>query len=273
MGFAGAPLLLVGGGKMGEALLAGWLKQGLDPTAAHVVEPDAGRREHLRHRHGVAPVAEAEALPEGLEPRVLVIALKPQVMGEALAGYRSRLMPGTLIVSIAAGRGIGFLQEQFGAAQPIVRVMPNTPAAVGRGVSVLCAGPAADATSCQLAESLMRAVGETFWVADEDLMHAVTAVSGSGPAYVFLLAEELANAGVAAGLPPALADSLARATVSGAGELLHLASAPADQLRRDVTSPRGTTEAALAILMADDGLSALLRRAVAAAAERSRALA
>ena len=273
MGLAASPLLLVGGGKMGEALLRGWIGRGLEPGDAYVVEPDAARREGLLAL-GARAVAGPGELPERLVPEVLVLAVKPQLMDEVLPAYRRLADPGALVVSIAAGKPIAAFERAFGAGTAIVRAMPNTPAAVGRGVTVLCANPAVDAGRRALAEALMRAAGEVLWVEDEDLMHAVTAVSGGGPAYVFLLIEALAAAGERAGLPAELAMRLARGTVVGSGELARLAPEPPDELRRNVTSPRGTTEAALRVLMAEgDGLGPLMGRAVEAAAGRSRELA
>jgi pyrroline-5-carboxylate reductase len=194
-------------------------------------------------------------------------------MDAALPAYRGRVGARTLVLSIAAGKPIALFEQAFGPGVPIVRAMPNTPAAVGRGTTVLCANAAADAAHRYQAQALLAAVGETHWVEDEDLMHAVTALSGGGPAYVFLLIEAMAAAGTKAGLPTDLAARLARSTVTGSAELARLSPAPPDQLRRDVTSPRGTTEAALRVLMAEDGLPALMERAIAAAAARSRELA
>lgn len=272
---AAGPLLLVGGGRMGEALLRGWLAKGLPAAAAHVVEPDPARCAALASALGVRASAGADGLPDGLAPRVLVLAVKPQVMDEVLPAYDALVGPGTLVLSIAAGRPIASFERAFAPGTAVVRAMPNTPAAVGRGVSVLCANPvAADPARRALAETLMAAVGEVLWVEDEDLLHAVTAVSGGGPAYVFLLIETLAAAAERAGLPSPLAERLARATVAGAGELARQSPEPADELRRNVTSPRGTTEAALRVLMAEgEGLGPLMERAIAAAASRSRELA
>ena len=267
-----APLLLVGGGRMGEALLAGWLATGLAPEAALVVEPEPARRAALTAAHGVRAVAGPAELPAGPRPGVLVLAVKPQMMDAALPAYGTLVGPGTLALSIAAGKSLATLESGLGGIG-VVRAMPNTPAAIGRGVSVLCANAAASAAQRELAGRLMAAVGAVEWLEDEALMHAVTAVSGSGPAYVFLLIEALAAAGAAAGLPPELAMRLARGTVAGAGELAGRAAEPAARLRVNVTSPGGTTAAALAVLMAEDGLEPLLTRAIRAAAERSRALA
>lgn len=273
MAFAGAPLLLVGGGRMGEALLRGWIARGLDPCLAHVVEPDAIRREGLSSL-GASAVAGPDGLPGDLAPKALVLAVKPQMMDEALPAYRNLATPGTLVVSIAAGKPIAAFERAFGPGTAVVRAMPNTPAAVGRGVTVLCANEAADPERRALAESLMRAVGDALWIEDEEHMHAVTALSGGGPAYVFLLIEALAVAGERAGLPADLAMRLARGTVAGSGELARLAPERPDELRRNVTSPRGTTEAALRVLMAEEGgLGPLMAEAIEAAAARSRELA
>ena len=267
----GGDLVLVGCGKMGGAMLAGWLARGLDPARVHVVEPEAaGARAILGGRGEV--VAEAAALPAGLAPAVLVLAVKPQAMDAVLPLYRGMAGPGCLVLSIAAGKTIGYFKAAFPPATPIVRAMPNTPAAIGRGISVAVANGAVDPGRRALADLLLQAGGEVAWVEDEGMIDPVTAVSGGGPAYVFLLIEALAEAGVAAGLAPDLAMRLARVTVSGAGELARLSDEPADQLRRNVTSPKGTTEQALAVLMGEGGLGPLMTRAVAAATERSREL-
>jgi len=268
------PVLLIGGGRMGGALLAGWLERGLAPEAAFVVEPDAGRRSDLAAQHpGVRVFADAAELPADLRPAVTVVAVKPQVLDAVLPAYREVVRRGGFVLSIVAGRPIAAFTAAFGKDVPVVRTMPNTPAAVGRGMTVLCAGPGVDSGIRAQAEALMAAVGETAWVEDEDLLHAVTAVSGSGPAYVFLLAEALERAARDVGLDAALARRLARATVSGAGELLARSPEDAAKLRRDVTSPGGTTEAALAVLMREGGLFDLLAEAVRAAKWRSRELA
>jgi pyrroline-5-carboxylate reductase len=269
---AARPLLLVGGGRMGAALLAGWRRSGLGADAALAVEPDPARRAALAG-HGIGTFPEPAGLPQGLRPGALVLAVKPQAMGDVLPAYRERLAGDTLVVSIAAGKPLAQFEAALGPELGVVRAMPNTPAAVGRGVTVLCANAAASAEQRRLAERLMAAVGLTAWVEDEALMHAVTAVSGSGPAYVFHMVEALTAAGVAAGLPEGLAAELARGTVVGAGELVRQSGRPASELRVDVTSPGGTTAAALEVLMAEAGLTPLLTRAVAAAAGRSRELA
>lgn len=265
-------LLLVGGGKMGGALLAGWLQRGIEPTSVHVVEPGADGRAALA-RHGVNVVAAVDDLPPDLRPRVVILAVKPQIMHEVASAYRRFVCPDTVFLSIAAGRTIASFERILGAEAAIVRSIPNTPAAVGRGVTVLCANAKVTEAQNAACDELLRGVGETGWVDDEALIDAVTAVSGSGPAYVFYMIECLAQAGVDAGLPEDLATRIASATVSGAGELARRSDEPAAQLRRNVTSPGGTTEAALNVLMADDGLRPLMAKAVAAATRRSRELA
>ena len=263
------PLLLVGCGKMGSALLGGWLKRGVKPAEVLVVEP-AADPSRVSVPAGVRVIPSPDLIPADFAPAVVLLAVKPQSMAEAAPHYAR--CHGALFVSIAAGTRLDFFERQFGAAAAVVRVMPNTPAAVGRGMSVLCANGNVSAEQRRAAEALMAAVGETAWIDDEGQMDAVTAVSGSGPAYVFLLIETLAKAGEAAGLPAALAAQLAKATVAGSGELARLAADPPAQLRVNVTSPGGTTAAALSVLMAEDGLQPLMTRAVAAATQRGKEL-
>lgn len=264
-GIAARGLVLLGCGKMGSALLQGWLAQGLPADAVHVIEPAPsdwlqGTGVHL---NGTLPAA----------PAVALLAVKPQMMGGALPALQALGGGGTLFVSIAAGTSLASIEAALGAGTPVVRVMPNTPAAVGRGISALIGNGFVAAEGLALARGLMAAVGETVMLETEAQMDAVTAVSGSGPAYVFHLIEAMAAAGVAEGLPEALAMQLARATVCGAGELAFQAPESAAQLRINVTSPGGTTAAALGVLMdVDTGFPALLRRAVKAAADRSREL-
>ena len=267
-------LLLVGGGKMGGALLAGWIKTGtIAPAEVIVVEPaaDAGRR--LRAAHGIAVAADYGEVPTDFAPDVIVLAVKPQIMDAVLPQYRARVAPGRVFLSIAAGKPIGYFERHLGADAAIVRAMPNTPAQVGRGITVLCANPRVGPAQRALCASLLEAVGEVAWIEAEADMDAVTAVSGSGPAYVFLLIETLARAGVKAGLDPTLAARLALATVSGSGELARQSGEAPEMLRRNVTSPGGTTAAALEVLMAPGGLDELMTRAVAAATRRGRELA
>jgi pyrroline-5-carboxylate reductase len=264
-------LLLVGCGQMGGALLRGWRGRQLAKSYI-IVEPGPGAASFASERD-VTALAAADGLPADLRPDVIVFAVKPQMMGEVLPGYRRFAGSGTLFLSIAAGKTLGFFARHLGPGAAVVRAMPNTPAAIGRGIAVACASRNAVPAQRALAERLLDAVGEVGWVEDEALIDAVTAVSGSGPAYVFLLIECLAKAGVAAGLPEALALRLARATVAGSGELARLSPESAARLRESVTSPGGTTRAALDVLMAPDGLEPLLTRAVLAAAHRSRELA
>ncbi|MEQ8355143.1 MAG: pyrroline-5-carboxylate reductase [Kiloniellaceae bacterium] len=267
----GGPLLLVGCGKMGGALLQGWLGRGIEPADVWIVEPNT---EYLQAfiAQGVRHASDAAALPAGFAPALVVFAVKPQMLDAALPHYKVFADRGAAALSIAAGWRIAGFAGALGADTPIVRAMPNTPAAVGRGMTVLCANDKADATLREVCGALLAAVGETAWVEDEGLIDTVTAVSGGGPAYVFLLIECLAKAGVEAGLPEDLAMLCARTTVAGAGELVHIASEPAATLRENVTSPGGTTLEALKILMAEDGLQPLMTRAIAAAAARSREL-
>ncbi|MEZ5838911.1 MAG: pyrroline-5-carboxylate reductase [Hyphomicrobiales bacterium] len=268
---AALPLVLVGAGKMGGAMLAGWLDCGLDASGVTVVDPAppaemASLIETLGIRHVTSP--------DGLaSPAVLVLAVKPQMMAAVLPTIAPIVGPETVVVSVAAGTQLATLHGALGPAPAIIRAMPNTPAQVGRGMTVGCAGPEVTPAQRDIVTRLLEAVGDVAWIADESDMDAVTAVSGSGPAYVFLLAECLAAAGEAAGLSPELATQLARTTVAGAGELLARSHETSETLRRNVTSPGGTTAAALAVLMAEAGVPDLMRRAVAAAADRSRELA
>jgi len=265
---AARPILLVGCGKMGGALLAGWRERGIAPHFI-VVEPEAT----VAAAPDVTLHRSPATLPAELDPAAIVLAVKPQSLDAVLPPYRSFAARGAVFLSIAAGKTLGYYGRALGAGAAVVRAMPNTPAAIGRGIAVLCASSGVSAAARELCDRLLGAVGEVAWVEDESLMDAVTAVSGSGPAYVFLLIECLARAAVAAGLPPALAEKLALATVAGSGELARLAAEPPARLRENVTSPGGTTRAALDVLMAADGLEPLLVKAVAAATRRSRELA
>lgn len=264
-------VVLVGCGNMGGALLQGWLDRGMSPAAITVVEPNASQARFAADR-AVTVVSAATELPS-LSPDVVLLAVKPQVVDAIAPDYARFAASGAVVLSIVAGKTLDSLAAFLGAQAALVRAMPNTPAAVRRGVSVACGNAAADARRRAVCERLLAAVGLVLWVDDEALMDAVTAVSGSGPAYVFLMAECLARAGVEAGLPAAMAQRLARETMVGSGELLAHSSAPPELLRRNVTSPGGTTAAALAVLMADGALQALLNRAVDAAVRRSRELA
>jgi len=258
-------LVLLGCGKMGSALLAGWIEAGLPPHAVWVIEPDPsdwlrGLGVHLN-----------EGVPNA--PAVALLAVKPQMMGAALPALQALGNGPTLMVSIAAGTTIPTLEAAFGTRTPIVRTMPNTPAMVGRGITGLCGNAPAGTAGLALARALMQAVGQVVDLDGEHQIDAVTAVSGSGPAYVFHLIEAMAAAGVAQGLSEQVAMQLARATVCGAGELAYRSPDTAAQLRLNVTSPGGTTAAALAVLMdAETGFPALLTRAVKAAADRGKEL-
>ncbi|WP_342641253.1 pyrroline-5-carboxylate reductase [Rhodoligotrophos ferricapiens] len=270
MNFRGK-LVLVGAGKMGGAMLEGWLGRGIPAAQIAVLDPAPGAEiARLIADRGVILNPPLNGLSD---VSVLVLAVKPQIMGDVLPGLVSLAEQRPLIISVAAGKTTGFFEKAFGADKAIVRAMPNTPAAIGRGITVLFPNGNVSSDQIGLAEELLAAVGEVARISNEDLMDAVTAVSGSGPAYVFYLTECLAAAGVRAGLPEDLATRLARATVSGAGELMRVTGLPATTLRENVTSPGGTTAAALAVLMAADGIRPVLDSAVAAAARRSRELA
>ena len=262
-------ILLAGAGKMGSAMLEGWVALGLAPENIAVIEPQPSREIAALSARGLRLNASRDAVGD---VAAVVVAVKPQTADEAMPVLAPFVRGATVVVSIMAGRTLQFLARSLPGAA-IVRAMPNTPAAIGRGMTVAVPNARVSQTQRALVDALLSAVGAVEWVADEALMDAVTALSGSGPAYVFLLAEAMARAGTAAGLPAALAATLARATVAGAGELLHRSPLDAATLRQNVTSPGGTTAAALGVLTADDGLDPLMERAVRAAARRSRELA
>ncbi len=264
-------LLLVGCGKMGVALLGGWLARGWAAGDITVVEPDASAREAIAKQFGVGVIADGGDLAPDFSPDVIVLAVKPQIMDQVLAAY-VRFQDSATFVSIAAGRSLASFSAILGDDAAVVRAMPNTPAQVGRGISVVVANDAVNDDARESTTSLLEAVGDVKWIDDENLMDAVTAVSGSGPAYVFLLTEALAHGGVMAGLPVELAAELARATVAGSGELLHRAPESAETLRQNVTSKGGTTAAALDVLMRHGAMKELLVEAVDAATKRSREL-
>jgi len=262
-------LVLVGAGKMGSAMLDGWLARGLDPKKIIVIEPQPVKVVKALARRGVK-----------LNPKdkvgvasAIVIAVKPQNAPEAVPPLARYVDKTTLVLSIMAGRTIGFLEKSLPTGTAIVRAMPNTPAAIGRGISVAVTNAGISMRQRKQASDLLAAIGKVEWVGDETLMDAVTALSGSGPAYIFLLAECMARAGVAAGLPKELATRLARETVAGSAELLHRSDLDAATLRQNVTSPGGTTAAALEVLMGPGGFDQLLTQAIAAATRRSRDLA
>jgi pyrroline-5-carboxylate reductase len=263
-------LVLVGAGKMGGSMLEGWLAAGLPPQGVTVIDPRPSEEmTRFCAERGIALNSAGAAAPD-----VLVLGIKPQTLDEAAPRVNGLLGPHTVIVSILAGKTIGDLRSRLPAATAIVRAMPNLPASIGRGATGAAANAEVTETQRLMADALLRSNGVVEWVASEDLIDAVTGVSGSGPAYVFHLVECLAEAGAAAGLPPDLALRLARATVTGAGELLFQSDLPPETLRQNVTSPGGTTAAALQVLMAEpNSLKALMREAVAAAKHRAEELA
>ena len=264
-------LALVGAGKMGGAMLMGWLELGLDPGLVAVIDPQPSNEIAALAARGLRLNPDNAAPLE--KAAVVVIAVKPQEAPAVVAALAPMIDGSTLVVSVMAGRTMRFLEQALPTGTAIVRAMPNTPAAIGRGISAAVPNAKVSDEQRQLTHRLLAAIGAVEWVEDDALIDAVTAVSGSGPAYVFLLAESLARAGHAAGLPAELAARLARATVAGAGELLHRSPLDPSTLRQNVTSPGGTTAAALSVLMAPDGLDPLMQKAVAAAANRSRELA
>jgi pyrroline-5-carboxylate reductase len=261
-------LFLVGAGKMGTAMLDGWIARGLSPKRVAVIEPQPGKAIKALARRGLALNLKGKAGAAA----AIVIAVKPQTAPDAVPPLKVYAGKNTLVLSIMAGRTIGFLERALPGAA-IVRAMPNTPAAIGRGITVACPNGKVSARQRKLATDLLAAIGTVEWARDETLMDAVTAVSGSGPAYVFLLAEAMTKAGIAAGLPADLAAKLARETVAGSGELLRGSTLDAATLRQNVTSPGGTTAAALEVLMGPDGFDELLTKAIAAATRRGRELA
>jgi pyrroline-5-carboxylate reductase len=262
-------LALIGAGKMGGAMLEGWLALGLNPRNVSIFDPNPSPEIQSLSAKGVAinPAKDAAG-----QPAVVILAVKPQIAADVMPSVAAIAGAQTLAISVMAGKTLSFLQ----AALPniaIVRAMPNTPAAIGRGITVLVPNAKVAPAQREVASDLLSATGKVEWITDEALMDAVTAVSGSGPAYVFHLAEALAQAGIAAGLPKELAEKLARETVSGSGELLHRSPQDPATLRKNVTSPGGTTAAALEILMGPGGFEALMTKAVAAATKRSKELA
>ncbi len=267
----GGTLVLVGAGKMGGAMLEGWLASGADPKKIVAIDPFASDdMKALLARHGVAL---NPAIAGITNAEVVLVAVKPQMMEEVLPTITSLGKSNPLILSVAAGKTIASFERHFGKTASVIRTIPNTPAAIGRGITAMVANPNVSARQMQLATELLSAIGEVVTVDREELIDCVTAVSGSGPAYIFYLTECLANAAEKIGLPPALAMQLARATVAGSGELMRQTGIEASILRQNVTSPKGTTYAALQVLMADDGMKPLFEKAIKAAADRSRELA
>ena len=267
-------ILLVGCGKMGGALLRGWLSRGVAPENVIVIEPFAEAAAATREELSVTVIDDVAAIKPDFIPDIVVFAVKPQGMDEIVPSYAGFAAKGAVSLSIAAGRTIRYFGSRLGKEAAVVRTMPNTPAAVGRGITAACANDHVNAAQRSACERLLEAVGDVVWVESEDMIDAVTAVSGSGPAYVFLLIECMAKAGEAHGLPADIAARLARATVAGSGELARQSDDAAGILRQNVTSPGGTTAAALDVLMAgEDGLQQLMDRAIDAATRRSRELA
>ena len=262
------PILLVGGGKMGGAMLLGWRERGVAPSV--IVDPSPAAAGLATP--GAQVVLDAAAVPDGFAPQAVVFAVKPQNAAEVVPGY-ARFAGGAVFLSIMAGRDLKGLRAMLPPAAAVVRAMPNTPAAIRQGITAAYAGPEISAAQRALCDALLQAVGEVAWVEAEAQLDAVTAVSGGGPAYVFLLAELLEKAAIEQGLPPGLARRLAQRTVSGSGALLAATPGDAALLRQAVTSPNGTTERALAVLMDPDAWPATMSRAIAAATARSRELA
>ena len=271
-------ILLVGGGNMGRALLRGWLADGRAPEAIHVVDPDESARAAVESLGIAATPERPRSIGAGrsssFDADVIVLAVKPYLAEDALQNYRDLADGRAVLLTIAAGKTMAFYRDLLGSGAAIVRGMPNTPAAIGRGITALAPNEVVNSAQRQLCESLMAAVGEVVWLEDDGLMDSVTAVSGSGPAYVFLLIECLAAAAVEVGFEKDLAERLALATVAGAGAYALASGTDPAELRRQVTSPGGTTQAALEVLIGDShALESLLGEAVQAAARRSRELA
>ncbi len=274
---SGAPelagrLVLIGAGKMGTAMLQGWLEAGIKPDQVTIFDPSPPpetlaviEKHSISHNPPVDSVTGVEAV---------LVAIKPQMVDEVLPAMATLASAKPLVVSVVAGKTISAFRRHFGADTPVIRTIPNTPAAVGRGITAMAASDGVSPEQSALATALLASLGEVVTVSDETLIDACTAISGSGPAYIFYMTECMTAAAVDMGLPADIAEQLARATVSGAGELMRATGTPAGVLRENVTSPKGTTYAALQVLMADsDGMKQLMARATAAAEKRSRELA
>lgn len=266
-------LLLAGCGKMGGALLAGWLEQGISPEQITVIEPNNDTAVALRAQYNITTKTSPENISLNSNPDVIVFAVKPQIMDAVAPAYTRFVEANVLYLSIAAGKPVSYFENIFGKRASVVRAMPNTPAAVMRGITVNFANNQVSNKQISLCEDLLGSVGEVAWVDDEDHIDIVTALSGGGPAYVFLLTEYLGKAAIRAGLPEDLAKRIARVTVAGSGELLHRSIEEPGALRQNVTSPGGTTEKALQVLMSNNGLQPLLDEAIEAATMKSRKLA
>ncbi len=268
------PILLVGCGKMGGAMLSGWFEQGLDPDAVYIVDPQL---EPIKAAFNNLPAKKlhktVDTLPKRLSPSFVIMAVKPQLMDQALSALKELKISDAVILSVAAGKPIYYFEGYLGKTQAVIRAMPNTPAAIGKGITVCCANGLVSVDQKAISTMLIGTVGLVEWIEDENLMDAVTALSGSGPAYVFCMVEAMAAAGEAIGLPAELSKTLARQTVSGAGALLEQSDESATRLRENVTSPGGTTAAALDVLMSDQGIATIMRRAMQEAKNRSKELA
>lgn len=264
------PLLLLGCGKMGGAMLKGWLKAGLLADAVKIIDPFLEDDQKTKNGSLFKNISD---LPAELNPGFIVLAVKPQMMDQAMEDLSSVDYDGAVFLSIAAGKTIGYFERHLGQDAAIIRAMPNTPAAIRKGITVGCPNRNVSELQKDVCHDLLLAAGAVEWVSEEKLIDAVTAVSGSGPAYVFSLVEALAGAGETIGLDPELSKKLARQTICGAGALLEQSDQDATELRINVTSPNGTTEAALNVLMGEDGLSKLMKKAVRAAHLRSKDLA
>jgi pyrroline-5-carboxylate reductase len=265
------PLLLVGAGRMGGALLKGWLAGKSGPVIVVEPKPSPELRRLAKKKKAITLAASPSEVRAG-KISVCLVALKPQILKHEAPQLARFAQGGALMISVAAGTHTKLLFQAWGKRARIIRAMPNTPGAIGQGISGLFAAPGATKADKKNAEMLLSALGQTIWVAKEDLIDSVTALSGSGPAYLFLMAEAMTEAGVAEGLPRDQAEKLARATVAGAGALLAQDASPASKLREAVTSPHGTTEAALKVLMAKNGLMPLMKRAIRAARKRAEEL-
>ena len=268
------PILLIGCGKMGSAMLSGWLKKGLADDAVFIVDPYL---DHIKENFPILSKKqlhkEIKSLPKRIQPSFIIAAVKPQMMDAALETLCSMKISGSVILSIAAGKTITYFEDKISKECAIIRAMPNTPASIGKGITVCVANDPVTEEQKNICSSLLGAVGTVEWIEDENLMDAVTALSGSGPAYVFYLVEAMAAVGQTIGLSNELSRKLARQTVSGAGALLDASEESATHLRENVTSPGGTTAAALDVLMSDDGMVKLIRRAMLEAKHRSKELA
>ncbi|MBP2461665.1 MULTISPECIES: pyrroline-5-carboxylate reductase [unclassified Rhizobium] len=262
-------IVLVGAGNMGGAMLSGWLKNGVPGASVTVVDPSPS--DAMRAMMSDAGATHVTAIPEGMSADILFLAVKPQLMDAVLPPLKPLVGDATVVVSVAAGKTLSSMQSHLGEAA-MVRAMPNTPAMIGRGVTGAYANDKVSTSQRDAVHALLKVSGPVEWVSSEADIDAVTAVSGSGPAYVFYLVECMAEAGRKAGLPADLAMRLARETVSGAGELLHQSTEDASRLRQNVTSPGGTTAAALSVLMAGDGMQPLFDKAIEAARSRAEEL-